>query len=389
MSTCKLKRVSPPCECPIAGFCDRHKVNKGEHWRKLCQTDEKYRQAWDDNTGPGQLVPGIDYFSLTPVDYGAYHKHWREWHTIANPSWVWLLDWIERIPGCVTCKDDMRRWIEVNRPRFDDWTAYSCEGHNHVNRKLLKPELTVEEAKERWKNSSYVYLPNADRQQPSIECVVAVTSIGPKHFEKQLEAVATWKRLGLTVVSVNTSEEIDKLREVFTQVDEWIANDVLGTFYAKPTQPINRLLDVAIAKQKPVLLINSDIRIIGDQSTIVDIVKAGKSAIGIRHNFKDSPTDAIQEVWGLDAFLVWPDQVSKLPEVVFSVGRPMWDYWLGWILGRDKRETEWIGRPYFFHLAHPVAWTNEDCQRGHKHFVSKFGPCNWMAWRQLSPCWNG
>jgi len=150
MSTCKLKRVSPPCDCPIAGFCERHKVNKGEHWRKLCQTDDKYRQAWDDNKGPGQLVPGIDYFTLTPVDYGAYHQHWREWHTIANPGSEWLASWIDRIPGCVQCKEDMKGWIESNRPRFDDWPAYACEGHNHVNRKLLKNEMTPNEAKKRW-----------------------------------------------------------------------------------------------------------------------------------------------------------------------------------------------------------------------------------------------
>ena len=42
------------CECPIAGFCQRHKMNKSEHWRYLCQEHENYFQAWEQGVGPGQ-----------------------------------------------------------------------------------------------------------------------------------------------------------------------------------------------------------------------------------------------------------------------------------------------------------------------------------------------
>jgi len=42
------------CECPLAGYCERHKVAKGKHWHKLCQTNSDYRDAWDAGRGPGQ-----------------------------------------------------------------------------------------------------------------------------------------------------------------------------------------------------------------------------------------------------------------------------------------------------------------------------------------------
>ena len=42
------------CECPMAGYCQRHKVTKGNGWHALCQTKESYFQAWENGTGPGQ-----------------------------------------------------------------------------------------------------------------------------------------------------------------------------------------------------------------------------------------------------------------------------------------------------------------------------------------------
>lgn len=43
-----------PCECPLAGYCTRHKVTKPNGWHKLCQTRESYFRAWEEGRGPGQ-----------------------------------------------------------------------------------------------------------------------------------------------------------------------------------------------------------------------------------------------------------------------------------------------------------------------------------------------
>jgi len=42
------------CECPIAGYCQRHKVRKPSGWHKLCQTKAAYFEAWEQGRGPGQ-----------------------------------------------------------------------------------------------------------------------------------------------------------------------------------------------------------------------------------------------------------------------------------------------------------------------------------------------
>lgn len=42
------------CECPLAGFCNRHGVNKTEAMHKLCQTKDEFFQAWEECRGPRQ-----------------------------------------------------------------------------------------------------------------------------------------------------------------------------------------------------------------------------------------------------------------------------------------------------------------------------------------------
>lgn len=43
-----------PCECPLAGHCSRHNVDKTPHWHKLCQNHMGYYNAWEKCMGPGQ-----------------------------------------------------------------------------------------------------------------------------------------------------------------------------------------------------------------------------------------------------------------------------------------------------------------------------------------------
>lgn len=41
-----------PCQCPLSGFCERHKVNKSPLLHSKCQTDERFWHAWEQGRGP-------------------------------------------------------------------------------------------------------------------------------------------------------------------------------------------------------------------------------------------------------------------------------------------------------------------------------------------------
>lgn len=47
------------CECPIAGFCKRHQINKTPLLHHKCQTDPNFWNAWESGRGPA-IVQELD-----------------------------------------------------------------------------------------------------------------------------------------------------------------------------------------------------------------------------------------------------------------------------------------------------------------------------------------
>jgi hypothetical protein len=42
------------CDCPLAGYCERHGVNKTPHLLHLCRTNDRYYDSWEEGRGIGQ-----------------------------------------------------------------------------------------------------------------------------------------------------------------------------------------------------------------------------------------------------------------------------------------------------------------------------------------------
>lgn len=59
MNTTLLYPNKTGCVCEKAGYCERHKVNKNEHWYKLCCTRIDYWNAWERGAGLGQFLKPI------------------------------------------------------------------------------------------------------------------------------------------------------------------------------------------------------------------------------------------------------------------------------------------------------------------------------------------
>lgn len=223
--------------------------------------------------------------------------------------------------------------------------------------------------------------------QRPVEGLIAVTSLSPnpRHQVRQPVCVDSWRRTGLRVVSVNTSEEAARLRELYPEV-EFVERNDQGCFYTKPTQLVNNMAEMAILFESAVLLINSDIEIYGDQEVLTRIAGAKRCAIGIRHNYEGSPGDARQEPWGLDAIILHPEHAKMLDRVPYSIGRPFWDYWLPWALMNRGVEMDWIGAPYFYHQTHELNWSQGDWIIGSQWFEYRYGAViDWVEWRESLP----
>jgi hypothetical protein len=49
-----MNTKSTPCECPAAGYCKRHGIEKSTHLHKLCQNHIGYFSMWEECRGPKQ-----------------------------------------------------------------------------------------------------------------------------------------------------------------------------------------------------------------------------------------------------------------------------------------------------------------------------------------------
>jgi hypothetical protein len=105
-----------------------------------------YVRSDEPSTETVKHIPGVAY---SPAITQRQQAHWKKLHTESFDSEKFQR-WVERIPGCSTCRENFRKILEINPPRFDDWQRWSWEIHNAVNEKIGKPEFTYQEACQLW-----------------------------------------------------------------------------------------------------------------------------------------------------------------------------------------------------------------------------------------------
>lgn len=144
-----------PCECPVAGYCNRHRLRKNEHLHRLCSRDERYYAHWEK----------ISQLAERPQPMlGCQYNHWMPLHNYAPKNWnswnpmqarVWYRAWKRQIKntGC-GCAGNWKKEVaeipvDFSSPKaFFEW---SWKIHNAVNQRLGKSaQPTLEEAYSLW-----------------------------------------------------------------------------------------------------------------------------------------------------------------------------------------------------------------------------------------------
>jgi hypothetical protein len=134
------------------------------------------------------------------------------------------------------------------------------------------------------------------------------------------------------------------------------------------------------------LMINSDIATYGDQRMLIDAISNRDNLIGLRQNWTGAISDFKVERWGIDAFLLYPDQVATFPDLDFAIGQTMWDYWVPYQLQKIGGKLRWYGEPFFFHKTHPIHWKEESTSIGQGLIASHYGETiDWEGWRRSLP----
>lgn len=284
-----------------------------------------------------------------------------------------IIDWISslRVPGERGLGDTLERLIDVG-------TRRNKAGFVQALRNLASLSSCNRNNRKRYWNAECPY------QMPKID-ITFVTSLSPlpQHEKSQHRALTSWGRIGASVIAVNTHREISKLQDKYPQVNEWRANDKEAAWNGRSTQPIKALADVALSKG-PVLLINSDIEVVGDQRILLDTLPDDRLVLGVRWNYEHHIFEAHEFQWGFDVIGITPEHAKKLPaDFPFGIGQPVWDY-AAPLMMSDKFRV--IHEPLFYHKNHPLNWSPESWQEGADHFERLIGkPINYgltAQWRQ-------
>jgi hypothetical protein len=336
---------------------------------------------------------------------------WRKLHSELLGTPEWFAKWQNWIPTGCGCRQGANDLLTLCPPRYDspeDWFDWTVEYHNLVNAKLNKPAMPLGQARALWRDQPWI--------QPPIDHVVAITSLSPlpHHREVQQQCLQSWRDFGLRrVVSGNTADEIDSLKD---QYDVEFAVVQPSVAFSRPTP---RVFDLLQLGSGPMLLLNSDIEILGPQSRLLELVDDRQTAIGIRHNWDDKDDghrlaaiatgsydrqvvddpadatansrriDATLERWGYDVFLLYPEDLTTLPNLDLGIGQPMWDWWLPVHLDLAGVSLEYLADPFFYHRKHSLHWDNSGLAIGRSILADAYGmPADhpsWEKWRFARP----
>jgi hypothetical protein len=309
-------------------------------------------------------------------------KHQFDWDAAAARAYY--DKWCKEIPqyGC-SCTKNWADYTAGNPPDFSSAKAFALWGfnaHNYVSKHHAgKPTLPIDDC---W----LTYWP-----KPAGYCddhFVAVTSLAPKPCHRQTETLNSWIDFGLTIHAVNTSAEIVRLRELYPQVNHWHAQDDVPDIFERRTQYVWNLAQMAATLDKTILLINSDIQLIGHPKTLIRRLYENALVTGVRRNFIDTIDVSERERWGLDAFVLTPAMAETLPKLSMAIGQPMWDYWIPHHFRSLGYRMEFIADDIFYHRKHPLNWSDADWLIGARTLASEGGidlQCNALDFRRSLP----
>jgi hypothetical protein len=59
-----------------------------------------------------------------------------------------------------------------------------------------------------------------------------------------------------------------------------------------------------------------------------------------------------------------PEMAETVPDLPFTIGQPVWDYWLPHHFRSLGYAFHWLREPLLFHVRHDVQWSRQDWVQG-------------------------
>lgn len=217
--------------------------------------------------------------------------------------------------------------------------------------------------------------------------MIAITSISPGHrnFDSQLKAIESWKKAGYEVVSLNSPEEIELLKDFDVKFIPTYRHN--KSLFGKPYVTVSAIIDyLKEVKSKHSLIINSDIIIQDSQNITNELRNLSEDGI-IIINRRDFDVDINQSTVyenGFDGFFINEKFLDTFPQTILCLGQCHWDYWLPYVSIENKVKVIRLKEPYLFHHAHPVQYSPQNWLKTGQIFAGEVGLTRFAKVNQMS-----
>lgn len=184
-----------------------------------------------------------------------------------------------------------------------------------------------------------------------------VTSLNMRDIDHQQQAVASWLRLGFSVVSLNVQADIEALRPHFENVEFVAVADAASGGQHEPSIAFAEAVDYLKAHGTSVCgIIRPDIRLRATPDAVRFLLEEARDSLLYASRTDvdgaEAETGEIHKS-GFDVFLFDRKMLASLPAVGLCLNRAWWDLWLPYSLMRPPQGhvLKFAAFPFAFHHA--------------------------------------
>lgn len=224
-------------------------------------------------------------------------------------------------------------------------------------------------------NSVRCRTPVREAGRPEKYPILLATSLAPGNMENQQKAVQSWLQAGFQVLSINSPDEIGRLRRYFPQVSFVPVGRDGSEYFGKPLIYIDDILAVLKETQaEEVGIINSDIHLRMNRGYIEKIRQCMQDSVIClnRMNTEDLDSNSSQLfINGFDAFFFNQKTFNQIPSSRFCLGTAWWDYYFPIVCILHQISLVRFQDPIAFHIKHPLNWNKKQWICNAKYFFEQ------------------
>jgi hypothetical protein len=188
---------------------------------------------------------------------------------------------------------------------------------------------------------------------PEVKRFIGVNEVGHAYIG---ECVRSWRRAGFDVVSLNSPDEIKKLKPFGYETE---FEEIPGN---RPA--ISDFLGAITRAGRPVAgIINSDIFLSNHAELLPAVVERSADGMIMIERVNVDPVGLMpsgRSCYGFDAFIFRTDLIAQmeLTSAPFLFGHPWWDYWFPLAFAAAGGKLMTTSDPLIFHLVHAQNWNH-------------------------------